>query len=108
MRASSPTASARCRRKRSKQGSRNCARSCDRLARRGERTAVKTAVDMLAAIIPPPAHPVGIATVEDWTDLERSKGFVYPDDVKEINARYGSGWLGGFVWLLSPIRMERG
>lgn len=42
----------------------------------------------------------------DWPRLESRLGLLLPQDYKEILAAYGTGAIGGFLWVLNPFSVN--
>jgi hypothetical protein len=65
-------------------------------------------IDQLLALMPPPPNPTAVATEEDWLLAEVALEFRFPPDLKLINAHYGEGWFGGFIYVMGPSPSARG
>ncbi len=58
-------------------------------------------IDSLLNNLLPPQKPVEIPTVEDFLAVEKQLGNL-PDDYKTFIARYGTGVINHFIWILNP------
>ena len=56
----------------------------------------------LTALAPPPARPLE-ATGHDWAAIEAATGLRAPEAWRSYLARYGTGAIGGFLWVLNPF-----
>lgn len=57
--------------------------------------------DLTAALPAPPAP--NEASSADWADVEARIGTALPADYKAFVEVYGSGRIGGFVWIFNPF-----
>ncbi len=62
---------------------------------------MRNPLDNLATILPPPSVP--IAAAGDWSDVAKALGTPLPDDYMAFIARYGTGRISGFLWVLNPF-----
>src|SRR5687768_18572084 len=61
----------------------------------------------LEKVVASPLHPRNVGSSSDWERVERDFRVSYPDDFKEINRRYGTGWFDGHIQVLGPkLRSE--
>lgn len=57
----------------------------------------------LARIIPPPDTPFEAGVGKNWRSIEEELGTRLPEDYKSFINAYGSGRIGGFLWILNPF-----
>jgi hypothetical protein len=60
-------------------------------------------IDYLKAVIPPPIAVFEASGTSGWASVEGSMGTRLPEDYKKFIDTYGSGQLGGFVWIFNPF-----
>lgn len=56
-------------------------------------TEMSTAITELKKNLVPPAKPVEIPDVSQWTDIEKKMGITFPSDYREFCSVYGTGTL---------------
>jgi hypothetical protein len=66
-----------------------------------------TLADLLS-LIPPPSKPYETGGDRSWSEIERSLGTALPSDYKRFIELYGTGELGGFIWVYNPFSSSRG
>ena len=59
-------------------------------------------LDDLQKIIPPPLAPIETSGAS-WQAIEAELGTLLPEDYKSFVEAYGSGRIGGFIWILNPF-----
>lgn len=68
---------------------------------------LKTALEELRNVLPPPETPREAGSPADWAIAERALNFVFPGDYKEFVNVYGTGGVNDFIWLISPMPVDR-
>lgn len=56
--------------------------------------------------LPLPISPIE-TDVLDWDKVEKEFGIKLPSDYKEFLARYGTGAIGDFLWVINPCSKNR-
>jgi hypothetical protein len=65
-------------------------------------------LEALMSMVPPPKEPSEAGSGRSWLEVERSLGTALPGDYKEYINLYGTGELGGFVWVYNPFSDSQG
>src|ERR1035437_3681451 len=63
-------------------------------------------IESLLTILPPPPNPVEVPTSGNWNSTEMLLRRL-PGDYKAFVERFGTGSLGGFLWILNPASKNR-
>jgi hypothetical protein len=66
-----------------------------------------SSVEVLTKVIPPPVNPSDLPNPGGWQSVERELGMELPGDYKEFIARYGTGGVDGFLWVLNPFSKNK-
>ncbi|MHA6823015.1 SMI1/KNR4 family protein [Ralstonia pseudosolanacearum] len=61
------------------------------------------AIDYLKALVSPPINALETTGPGGWGSVEGRLGTALPEDYKEFIEAYGSGQLGGFIWIFNPF-----
>lgn len=57
----------------------------------------------LIELVPPPATPFEIGTLEEWRDRESDIGVALPTDYRDLVLTYGTGLFAGFYRIYNPF-----
>jgi SMI1-KNR4 cell-wall len=61
----------------------------------------------LAHILPIPAAPQEIPSLDDWPSIEKDLGTPLPSDYKEFIEKYGSGRIDDFLAIFNPLSANK-
>jgi hypothetical protein len=61
----------------------------------------------LMQVLQPPVNPLETPEEGGWQPVETRLGMQLPEDYKEFIARYGTGAVDGFLWVLNPFSTNR-
>lgn len=64
------------------------------------------AIDYLKAVISPPMNVSEARGAGGWAGVEGRMGTALPNDYKEFIDAYGSGQIGGFIWVFNPFSIN--
>ena len=60
-------------------------------------------LDDLQKVMPPPLAPIETPCAS-WQAIEAELGTLLPEDYKSFVEAYGSGRIGGFIWILNRLK----
>ncbi len=60
-------------------------------------------IEPLKALVPPPAHPSEIGTLQQWQAVEQQLSLVLPSDYREFIFSYGTDLFAGFYCVFNPF-----
>jgi hypothetical protein len=60
-------------------------------------------IDRLTALVPVPARPSEVGTLDQWRSIERELGTPLPSDYREFVFNYGSGLFAQFYRVYNPF-----
>jgi hypothetical protein len=63
-------------------------------------------LETLVSIAPPPGEPHEVGSNEGWLEVNRALGTDLPADYKKFIELYGTGVLGGFLWIYNPFSKD--
>jgi hypothetical protein len=63
-------------------------------------------IEPLKALVPPPAHPSEVGTLQQWQAVERQLGLVLPTDYREFIFSYGTGLFADFYRIYNPFAVS--
>jgi hypothetical protein len=61
------------------------------------------AIDDVVALVPPPANPNQIGTLDEWRAVERELGLAFPTDYQEFVLTYGTGMFATEYAVFNPF-----
>lgn len=63
-------------------------------------------IEELMFVMHPPSEPCEVPKESDWITCQEALGTLLPSDYKQFVAKYGTGYIGRFIWILNPIANE--
>ncbi|MBI1259274.1 MAG: hypothetical protein GC204_17550 [Chloroflexi bacterium] len=57
----------------------------------------------LLSLLRPPEEPIETGSAEGWAAVEAMLSTTLPEDYKQFIGNFGSGWLGGFLFVWNPF-----
>ena len=64
-------------------------------------------VELLENVIVAPEMGFNGKNIEEWKELEKEIGIIFPDDYKKIISKYGTCGLDNFIWFLTPFDSDK-
>jgi hypothetical protein len=61
------------------------------------------ALNSLRQVVEPPGEPVEGGHRIKWGEIEAELGLQLPNDYKEYIREFGTGSIGGFLWIFNPV-----
>lgn len=63
-------------------------------------------IEHLCQVMPPPETPNEAGSLDEFLTIERELGVTLPQDYKEYIIRFGTGYIGGFLWIFNPFTQK--